>query len=143
MVKNFIVNIYVLHLSYKIGINMSVKNKMGRRGIYGGETVMVSFRCPVSKVGEFRDKCYGVLYDYRVLPEVEVVEEDLGHCRAGSVSVSGLPDNRVLITTGGYLGLYSGNRRFYTNKMVDGNLEVLEWREVGKAKKYLDWLKNK
>lgn len=122
---------------------MAVKKKMGRRGIYGEDAVMVSFRCPISKVDEFRDKCYGILYDYRIVPVADVVEEDLGDCRAGSVSVSGLPENRVLITTGGYLGLYSGNRRFYTNKIVYGNLEVLEWREVGKAKKYLDWLKNK
>lgn len=122
---------------------MAVKKKMGRRGIYGEDAVMVSFRCPISKVEEFRDKCYGILYDYRIVPVVEVVEEDLLDYRAGSVSVSGLPENRVLITTGGYLGLYSGNRRFYTNKMVYGNLEVLEWREVSKAKKYLDWLKNK
>ena len=122
---------------------MAVKKKMGRRGIYGEDSVMVSFRCPISKIDEFRDKCYGVLYDYRIVPVVDVVEEDFGDCRTGSVSVSGLPENRVLITTGGYLGLYSGNRRFYTNKIVYGNLEVLEWREVGKAKKYLDWLKNK
>jgi hypothetical protein len=57
------------------------------------------------------------------------------------ISVDALPSDRKIYTEGNYRGLYSSGKKFYTNKVKDGTLDIREWSKIEKAKKYLDSLK--
>lgn len=57
------------------------------------------------------------------------------------VSVAALPNDRKIMTEEGYRGLYSSGKKFYTNKVLEGKLDIREWSDLSKAKKYLDNLK--
>lgn len=57
------------------------------------------------------------------------------------VSVDSLPKDRKLMSEDGYRGLYSSGKKFYTNKVKSGGLDIREWSKLSKAKEYLDNLK--
>lgn len=57
------------------------------------------------------------------------------------VSVDKLPDDRQIYTADGYRGLYVSGKKFYTNKVKNGKLDIREWSKIEKAKEYLDSLK--
>ncbi len=55
----------------------------------------------------------------------------------GGIPVSALPKDRKRIEP----GLYSGEGKFFTNKIVDNELVILQWTNEKLAKEYLDNLK--
>lgn len=59
------------------------------------------------------------------------------------VLVDSLPKDRKSMTEEGYRGLYTSEGKFYTNKVIDNKLEIREWKDLNKAKIYLNSLKNK
>lgn len=57
------------------------------------------------------------------------------------VSVESLPKDRKIMSEEGYRGLYSSGKKFYTNKVKAGGLDIREWAKLDKAKNYLNSLK--
>ena len=59
------------------------------------------------------------------------------------VIVESLPSDRKLVNLQGYKGLYSSleTKKWYTNKVIDGALEIKEWATIELAKDYLNSLK--
>ena len=54
-----------------------------------------------------------------------------------SIEVSALPKDKKRISP----GLYSGGGKFYTNKIVENQLQILEWENRESAEEYLSNLK--
>lgn len=129
---------------------MSEEKKRSRLYIYGERTTMLSVQVPASKKDEIRRKFYDVLKSYEN-PSALVLETDnppkeiIGienYSKTHSdkclyVEVSSLPKDKKQIS----VGLYSGSGKFYTNKVVSGELKILEWEDIDAAKSYLDNLK--
>lgn len=129
---------------------MSKDAKRGRLYIYGERTAMLSIQVPASKKDEIRGKFYDVLKGYEnpttltlesdKLPK-EIIGIDLPEKqhteKCFSVTVMALPKDKKQIS----VGLYSGSGKFYTNKVVSGELKILEWEDIDAAKSYLDNLK--
>jgi hypothetical protein len=125
---------------------MSEDKKRSRMYIYGERTTMLSVQVPASKKDEIRGKFYEVLKPYEnpsalVLeidkPPKEIIGIDFvpkTHAnKCFHVEVSALPKDKKQIS----VGLYSGSGKFYTNKVVSGQLKILEWEDVEAAKTYL------
>jgi hypothetical protein len=132
---------------------------------YGEKTVLVSsFRCPESKVEEFRSKCYDILDSWLVYnievrdpivlkEEKEIVKDEilddeqsqefitdtksnLDYIQFGT-SITSLPKERKMIIEEDLKGLYVAGNKWYTNKIVDNKLVIFEWDNLDYAKKYL------
>ncbi len=55
-------------------------------------------------------------------------------------AITSLPKERKMIVDGNLKGLYSAGNKWYTNKIVDNALVILEWDKLDYAKKYLESL---
>jgi hypothetical protein len=81
-------------------------------------------------------ECYDVLptEEFYTDPRVQLDYKQFG------VSVTSLPKERKMIIDGNLKGLYSAGNKWYTNKIVDNGLVILEWNKLDYAKKYLESL---
>jgi hypothetical protein len=79
---------------------------------------------------------------YDVLPTEEFYTNDDGEksWRSFGNLVTSLPKERKMIIDGNLKGLYSAGNKWYTNKIVDNALVILEWNKLDYAKKYLESL---
>lgn len=57
--------------------------------------------------------------------------------------VESLPTDRKLVNLSGYKGLYSSKGKYYSNKVISGNLEIREFENLESAKNYLDLITKK
>lgn len=131
--------------------NVMIEEKRNNRVyLYGEKTVLVSVHVPASKKDEIRNKFYDILREYEN-PSMLVMESSAESKEIESIDkkhesptdmplgieVSALPKDKKQIS----VGLYSGVGKFYTNKVVSGQLKILEWESIAAAKFYLDNLK--
>jgi len=129
---------------------MSEDKKRSRLYIYGERTTMLSVQVPASKKDEIRGKFYEFLKSYENpstlisdddKPPKEIIGIDYDSKTPTNeyleVEVSALPKDKKQIS----VGLYSGSGKFYTNKVVSGQLKILEWEDIEAAKYYLESLK--
>ncbi len=139
-----------------------------RRLKYGEKTISIPFRCPESKVEELRGKVYAILDSWiiskRTVETIKDVDGILVKLETEGLKktnfilntennelierepistkqIASLPKDRKLVTDGGFSGLYSSSGKWYTNKVVNNQLLILEWSNIDEAKDYLDNLK--
>lgn len=130
---------------------MSEKKKRPRLYIYGEKTSVLTIQVPASKKDEILSKFYELLKSYEnplmlvldspeptekfveeiVLDPEEEMTEELRN------AIAALPKDKKQIS----IGLYAAGGKFYTNKVVAGKLEILEWSKEINAQRYLDNLK--
>ncbi|MES2864061.1 MAG: hypothetical protein V4666_08080 [Bacteroidota bacterium] len=141
---------------------MSDTKSRGRLYIYGERTEILTIQVPASKKEEVKAEFYAVLKKYEdpknlilepkakpvisdqeeIAPEPEnfideVIVSDSGVTLTTGKEVSALPKDKKKIST----GLYSAGDKFYTNKIVDNQLQILEWTSKESAEEYLSNLK--
>ena len=77
-----------------------------------------------------------------VLPTEEFYTNDDGveSWRSFGAAVTSLPKERKMISDPVLKGLYTAGNKWYTNKIVDNALVILEWDKLDYAKKYLESL---
>ena len=134
--------------------------------VYGEETEGLSIRVPKSKKQEVKGKFYEVLKEYEKPTTVMVdcfekapdfakencnraavksfvseftVDKGIG-VKSFATVVSMLPKERKMISDPVLKGLYTSGNKWYTNKIVDNALVILEWDKLDYAKKYLESL---
>ena len=134
--------------------------------VYGEETEGLSIRVPKSKKQEVKGKFYEVLKEYENPTTVMVncfekvpdfakencnrvvvksfvseftVDKDID-VKSFATVVSTLPKERKMISDPVLKGLYTAGNKWYTNKIVDNALVILEWDKLDYAKKYLESL---
>lgn len=134
--------------------------------VYGEETEGLSIRVPKSKKQEVKSRFYEVLKEFespvtvmvdcfekvpdfakenckRVAIKSSVSEFTSGKdidVKSSSTVVSMLPKERKMISDPVLKGLYTAGNKWYTNKIVDNVLVILEWDKLDYAKKYLESL---
>lgn len=147
------------------------KKLISRTYIYGERTENISIAVPGTKKEEILAKFYKILEEYhnpKVLalepkpkpgkesynryfairemqdeaPDLpkEVLSELFEASKpkiTNSIEVSALPKDKKRISP----GLYSGGGKFYTNKIVENQLQILEWENRESAEEYLTNLK--
>lgn len=81
-------------------------------------------------------------YMDNILPTEDFYTDDNGvkNWRSFGTAVTSLPKERKMIVDGNLKGLYSAGNKWYTNKIVDNALVILEWDKLDYAKKYLESL---
>lgn len=134
--------------------------------VYGEETEGLSIRVPKSKKQEVKGKFYEVLKEFENPITVMVdcfekvpcfakenqnktviksnireftVDKDID-VKSFATVVSMLPKERKMISDPILKGLYTAENKWYTNKIVDNALVILEWDKLDCAKKYLESL---
>lgn len=137
---------------------MSENKTTTRTYMYGEPTAPVSILVPESKKPEILAKFYKILEEYHnpKVVEVEIIskpkqlkplndvkknidrmEEEVVSTRLDKINVGipvlALPKGSKRIEP----GLYSGEGKFFTNKIVDNVLQILEWKDEEAARTYL------
>lgn len=134
--------------------------------VYGEQTEGLSIRVPVSKKQEIKNRFYDVLKEFenpitvmvdcfekvpdfakencnRVVIKSFVSEFTVDKnidLKSFATVVSMLPKERKMISDPILKGLYTAGNKWYTNKIVDNVLVILEWDKLDYAKKYLESL---